>query len=128
MVLIGRFADNVPAALVVPIGGTIGGIMFDLADEGVEVLGEVPSGLAAPALFGDRDRRLRRGRLTPRRLWNAGTGAKPEQGYRDLTDEPSCGVVCVITARPSARSSIESGDVEVRAEALPDVEVFAFDL
>ncbi len=50
MLLIERFADKVPAALVVLIGGVIAGTIFDLADEGVEVLGEVPSGLAAPAL------------------------------------------------------------------------------
>ena len=50
MLLIERFADKVPAALVVLIGGIIAGTIFDLADEGVEVLGEVPSGLAAPAL------------------------------------------------------------------------------
>ncbi|MDC3402424.1 SulP family inorganic anion transporter [bacterium] len=50
MVLIERFADKVPAALVVLIGGIIAGTVFDLADEGVEVLGEVPAGLAGPAL------------------------------------------------------------------------------
>jgi len=50
MVVIERFADKVPAALVVLIGGIIAGTVFDLADEGVEVLGEVPSGLAGPAI------------------------------------------------------------------------------
>jgi MFS superfamily sulfate permease-like transporter len=50
MLLIERFAEKVPAALVVLIGGILAGTIFDLADEGVEVLGEVPSGLAAPAL------------------------------------------------------------------------------
>ena len=50
MLLIERFAAKVPAALVVLIGGIIAGSIFDLADEGVEVLDEVPSGLAGPAL------------------------------------------------------------------------------
>jgi len=51
MVLIERFANKVPAALVVLIGGIIAGTAFDLVDEGVEVLGEVPSGLAGPAFL-----------------------------------------------------------------------------
>lgn len=50
MLLLEHYADKVPAALVVLIGGIIAGTIFDLADEGVEVLGEVPSGLAGPAL------------------------------------------------------------------------------
>jgi len=50
MVLIERFADKIPAALVVLVGGIIAGTVFELADEGVEVLGDVPAGLAGPAL------------------------------------------------------------------------------
>lgn len=49
MVLIERYFEGVPAALVVLIGGIVAGEVFALADEDVEVIGEVPSGLVGPA-------------------------------------------------------------------------------
>jgi SulP family sulfate permease len=50
MVLIERYFERIPAALVVLIGGIIAGEVFDLAGDDVEVIGEVPSGLVGPAL------------------------------------------------------------------------------
>ena len=50
MLLLERYFERVPAALVALVGGILAGNIFNLADEGVEVLGDVPSGLAGPAI------------------------------------------------------------------------------
>jgi SulP family sulfate permease len=45
-----RWFERIPAALVVLVGGILVGEIFDVADRGVEVVGKLPSGLAAPAI------------------------------------------------------------------------------
>jgi high affinity sulfate transporter 1 len=50
MLLLERYFERIPAALVALVGGILAGNILNLADEGVEVLGEVPSGLAGPAI------------------------------------------------------------------------------
>lgn len=50
MLLLERYFERIPAALVALVGGILAGNVLNLAQEGVEVLGEIPSGLAAPAV------------------------------------------------------------------------------
>lgn len=50
MVALEHWFERVPAALVVLIGGIMVGEVFDVADDEVEVVGEVPSGLVGPAI------------------------------------------------------------------------------
>jgi high affinity sulfate transporter 1 len=50
MLLIERRLTRVPAALVVLLVGIAASVVFGLADRGVEVVGQIPAGLAAPKL------------------------------------------------------------------------------
>jgi high affinity sulfate transporter 1 len=50
MVVVERFAHRLPAALVALVFGIVVSRAFDLAERGVEVIEEIPSGLAAPQL------------------------------------------------------------------------------
>jgi sulfate permease, SulP family len=57
LLLLERFAPKVPAALVVVAAGIVLVVAFDLADEGVAIVGEVPTGLpdvAVPDLSGEQ--------------------------------------------------------------------------
>jgi high affinity sulfate transporter 1 len=50
MLLVERFAHRLPAALVALVFGIVVSRVFDLAEHGVEVIEEIPSGLAAPEI------------------------------------------------------------------------------
>jgi sulfate permease, SulP family len=50
MVAVERFAHRLPAALVALVFGIVVSQVFDLAARGVEVIEEIPSGLAAPQI------------------------------------------------------------------------------
>jgi high affinity sulfate transporter 1 len=50
MLLIERRLTRVPAALVVLLVGIAASVVFGLADRGVEVVGQIPAGLAVPKL------------------------------------------------------------------------------
>ena len=50
MVALERWFERIPAALVALAAGIVVGEMFDVADDDVEVIGEVPSGLVGPAI------------------------------------------------------------------------------
>lgn len=50
MVVLQRALPTVPSALVVLVGSIIASAVFELEGRGVEVVGELPSGLAAPQL------------------------------------------------------------------------------
>ena len=50
MLLIERRVARVPAALVVLVAGIAASVVFGLADRGVEVVGQIPAGLAPPKL------------------------------------------------------------------------------
>ncbi|MCU0268627.1 MAG: SulP family inorganic anion transporter [Acidimicrobiales bacterium] len=52
MVLLGRVAPKLPAALLVLIGSIAASSLLDLEAHGVEVVGELPEGLTAPSLPG----------------------------------------------------------------------------
>lgn len=50
LVLLERFAKRVPGAVIVVIAGILAAVAFDLAADGVAVVGEVPQGLPAPSI------------------------------------------------------------------------------
>jgi sulfate permease, SulP family len=50
MVMVERFAHRLPAAMVALVFGIVVSHVFDLAARGVEVIEEIPSGLAAPQI------------------------------------------------------------------------------
>lgn len=50
MLVLERWFEWIPAALVALVGGILVGEIFDVVDEGVEVIGEVPSGLVGPSI------------------------------------------------------------------------------
>ena len=50
MLALERWYERVPAALVALVGGILAGELLDLAEDDVEVVGEVPSGLVGPAI------------------------------------------------------------------------------
>jgi SulP family sulfate permease len=50
MIILERRFERIPAALVVMIYGIAVVSLFDLADQGVHIVGEIPSGLAAPKI------------------------------------------------------------------------------
>ena len=50
MLLVERFAHRLPAAMVALVFGIVASHVFDLAARGVEVIEEIPSGLAAPQI------------------------------------------------------------------------------
>ncbi len=52
MVVLGRFVPKLPAALLVLLGSIAASAALDLASHGVAVVGDLPSGLAAPRLPG----------------------------------------------------------------------------
>jgi high affinity sulfate transporter 1 len=45
LLLLERFAEKIPAAIVVVVVGIVAAVVFDLADEGVALVGEIPQGL-----------------------------------------------------------------------------------
>jgi sulfate permease, SulP family len=50
MLLVERFAHRLPAAMVALVFGIVASHVFDLAARGVDVIEEIPSGLAAPQI------------------------------------------------------------------------------
>lgn len=48
--LLERFAEKLPGAVIVVIAGIIAGVVFQLANHGVAVVGEIPHGLPSPGI------------------------------------------------------------------------------
>jgi sulfate permease, SulP family len=50
LILLERYAEKIPGAVIVVIAGIIAAVAFDLAMEGVAVVGEIPQGLPTPGI------------------------------------------------------------------------------
>jgi SulP family sulfate permease len=50
LLLLERYVEKIPGAVIVVVAGIVLGVAFDLASRGVAVVGEIPQGLSAPSV------------------------------------------------------------------------------